>query len=134
MEKQGILSGHGRLVCVKCKNVIVSCRCMQNHKATFGLCARCAPRITSPEYELLLKQEEEKAPPESSEAIAEMPALKTNSWEAMAKALWGLLDDIDTLDDACRDNDANFRKLVRHIQKRRHEYLVSRDGQTLEVP
>ena len=34
-------------------------------------------------------------------------------------ALWQLLDDIDTLDDACRDDDAAFRERVRAVQKKR---------------
>lgn len=34
-------------------------------------------------------------------------------------ALWQLLDDIDTLDDSCRENDAVFRERVRHAQKKR---------------
>lgn len=40
----------------------------------------------------------------------------------VSERLFGLLDDIDTLDDACRDNDAAFRKAVRAVQKRRFEF------------
>lgn len=37
--------------------------------------------------------------------------------------LWRMLDDIDTLDDACRENDAAFRLLVRDIQRKRFDVL-----------
>ena len=37
--------------------------------------------------------------------------------------LWRMLDDIDTLDDACRDNNASFRTLVRDIQRKRFDVL-----------
>lgn len=33
--------------------------------------------------------------------------------------LWALLDDIDTLDDACRGDDSLFRKLARDVQQKR---------------
>lgn len=33
--------------------------------------------------------------------------------------LWELLDDIDTLDDSCREHDGEFRKRVRAVQKKR---------------
>lgn len=33
--------------------------------------------------------------------------------------LWKLLDDIDTLDDACKDNDVEFRKKCYQIQQKR---------------
>lgn len=41
-------------------------------------------------------------------------------WKDTACFLWKLLDDIDTLDDACRENDRAFRDAVREKQKRRH--------------
>ena len=40
---------------------------------------------------------------------------------AAAKFLWDRLDDIDTLDDACRENDKAFRENVRQVQRRRFE-------------
>lgn len=36
-------------------------------------------------------------------------------------ALWQLLDNIDTLDDACREDDGRFRKLSRVHLKQRFE-------------
>jgi len=38
-------------------------------------------------------------------------------------ALWALLDDIDTLDDSCREFDAEFRERVRAVQKKRWDIL-----------
>ena len=54
------------------------------------------------------------------------------TWEERAKALWQLLDDIDTADDACREHDRTFRERVRALVKRRHGILVS-DGHVLSV-
>ena len=48
--------------------------------------------------------------------------------------LWKLLDDIDTLDDACRDNDRSFRGLTRKLQKRRWETGITTDGYGLFMP
>lgn len=39
--------------------------------------------------------------------------------KAQRDALWQLLDDIDTLDDACRSDDLAFRNEVYRIQQRR---------------
>lgn len=47
-----------------------------------------------------------------------------------AEALWQMIDDIDTLDDACRDDDAAFRRLVRGVQQKRHG-LATSDGYRL---
>ena len=44
-----------------------------------------------------------------------------------AEELWQLLDDIDTLDDACRDNDAVFRERVRKRVGKRMG-IMSSDG------
>jgi hypothetical protein len=37
--------------------------------------------------------------------------------------LWKLLDDIDTLDDAVKDNDKAFREHARTIQQKRREIV-----------
>lgn len=50
--------------------------------------------------------------------------------EAAAQFLWKLLDDIDTLDDAARDDDVSFRKNCREIQRRRFE-VGATDGYTV---
>lgn len=44
--------------------------------------------------------------------------------------LWQLLDDIDTIDDAAKDNDKRFRDMVRAVQQRRFEISRS-DGYTV---
>jgi len=45
--------------------------------------------------------------------------------------LWRMLDDIDTLDDACRDNDAAFRALVRDVQRKRFDVLPGPEFESL---
>jgi|UniRef100_A0A6H1ZBV7 hypothetical protein len=53
--------------------------------------------------------------------LSEIP----NAAEKIVK-LWRLLDDIDTLDDACRSNDAAFRAHTRNVQRERF-HIVSGD-------
>ena len=50
--------------------------------------------------------------------------------ETQRQFLWDLLDDIDTLDDACKEHDASFRKRAYAIQRRRYEISTS-DGYTV---
>lgn len=57
-----------------------------------------------------------------------------NELKAIAEGLWKLLDDIDTLDDACRSNDESFRNLTRDVQRKRHGYLICLDSYSLELP
>jgi hypothetical protein len=45
--------------------------------------------------------------------------------------LWQLLDDISTLDDMCKGDDAAFRKNVRRIIEKRTNVGYSEDGHTL---
>lgn len=43
----------------------------------------------------------------------------SNFWRGRASALWMVLDDISTLDDMCKSNDAAFRNLIqKHLEKR----------------
>ena len=56
MEKQGKLVGHGCLKCVRCEQTIISCKCIQAHDVTWGLCETCAPSITEIEYVRLHSQ------------------------------------------------------------------------------
>lgn len=56
--------------------------------------------------------------------------LKCLNWQERAKFLWNLLDDIDTLDDECRNNHMRFRARVRATQQRRKEAAES-DGYVL---
>ena len=55
---------------------------------------------------------------------------RTRSFREIAVELWTLLDHIDTLDDACREDDARFRKRAYEFQQRRHALLRS-DGYRL---
>jgi len=58
-------------------------------------------------------------------------ALVEVEWYAIiARFLWTLLDNIDTLDDAVRDNDSAFRHNTRIQQKRRWE-VGNSDGYTV---
>lgn len=56
------------------------------------------------------------------------------SWEDIAKALWKILDDIDTLPDMLHPSeykmaDKCWRMMIKRAEKR-HQYLLS-DGYTL---
>lgn len=42
-----------------------------------------------------------------------------SKWRRRALALWMLLDDIDTQDDASRSNNAHFRDATRRHQQKR---------------
>lgn len=44
-----------------------------------------------------------------------------------AAALWALLDDIDTLDDMAKGDDAAFRELARTIQQKRFRIMSGED-------
>ena len=60
----------------------------------------------------------------TSISIDRPPGVETNRIEAhTACRLWMLLDAIDTLDDACRDNDADFRLRCRAIQRQRFNII-----------
>lgn len=60
------------------------------------------------------------------------------SHDEIVLRLWMILDWIDTLDDACRSNDADFRDQVRVLVRKRHFYvepseidaLIARFGET----
>jgi hypothetical protein len=69
-----------------------------------------------------------KATPDEIKAIAQGLAEAER-----AERLWKMLDDISTLDDACGDDDAAFRKRAYAIAERRHGELLS-DGYTLTRP
>lgn len=52
-------------------------------------------------------------------------------YKEMACKLWQLLDDISTLDDACKENDASFRKQAMKCAEKRNSFLHSDDGYRL---
>lgn len=45
--------------------------------------------------------------------------MRRETAEKKCYELWRLLDDIDTLDDACKDNNESFRELTHIIQQKR---------------
>jgi len=54
------------------------------------------------------------------------------SWEYIAKALYQILDDIDTTDDMCKENVEAFRNIVMKLQAKKNEFLYSPDGYDLK--
>jgi hypothetical protein len=64
---------------------------------------------------------------------AEMVAREQARVDSMSdrEYLWQLLDDVSTMDDACKGDDAAFRRNVRRIIEKRSYVAVSEDGQTL---
>lgn len=75
--------------------------------------------------------------------IGNGPNLYTETAEALTAAqaeierlkehrqfLWDLLDNIDTLDDACKEHDKSFRERAYRQQRRRYE-ISSSDGYTV---
>lgn len=60
------------------------------------------------------------------------PARAMTPAEAL-RFLFGLLDDIDTLDDACKGDDAAFRRATHKRTKRRWETGITSDGYTLDL-
>ena len=53
---------------------------------------------------------------------------------AIIEALWSIIDDIDTYDDAARSDDAAFRKMVRARQADRWKTGITTDGYALKIP
>ena len=54
------------------------------------------------------------------------------SWEYIAKALYQILDDIDTADDMCRENAEAFRNVVMKLLAKKNQYLYSLDGYVVQ--
>ena len=51
--------------------------------------------------------------------------------DRVARYLWSLLDDIDTLDDSCRTDALLFRESVRRVQQKRFKVGTVDDGQEI---
>ena len=47
--------------------------------------------------------------------------------------LWGIIDDIDSQDDACKDNDSAYRKRVSKLQSLRWDTGIKSDGHSLTL-
>lgn len=58
---------------------------------------------------------------------------KAEKYKQTAEQLWDLLDEISTFDDACKSDDAAFRKMIYQVAERRHEIIKS-DGYNLIWP
>ena len=54
------------------------------------------------------------------------------TWEQIALALYGILDDIDTADDMCKENAIAFRNMVMKLQAKKNILLQSPDGYRVE--
>lgn len=54
------------------------------------------------------------------------------TWEQIARALYSILDDIDTASDICKENLQAYQDLVCSIQTKRFQYMNSPDGFRLE--
>lgn len=52
----------------------------------------------------------------------------------MVEFLFGLLDDIDTMDDLAKDNDVAYRAQVRRLQAKRWKTGITTDGYILTIP
>jgi len=59
--------------------------------------------------------------------------MSEQKWKERAEALWQLLDDIDTLDDAVKNDDTEFRRLALEYSYKRNAILYSPDGYKLVV-
>lgn len=66
------------------------------------------------------------------EQISQIKDSKNMTWEQIAHALYQILDDIDTCDDACRENAESFRSNVMRLQAKKNQYLFSPDGYDLQ--
>ena len=53
-----------------------------------------------------------------------------DTWETIARALFNLLDDIDTHDDLAKDNEQLYRNLVRKSHTERFKFATT-DGYTV---
>ena len=63
-----------------------------------------------------------------------MPLPNYHGLAQIAVQLWRLLDDIDTLDDACRDDHEAFRRIVRSVQRRRFDLMSEKLFEMLSNP
>ncbi len=53
------------------------------------------------------------------------------NWEAIARALWGLLDDIDTAGDMFKPERQAHERYVQAKANKRNDYMHSPDGYAL---
>jgi len=75
---------------------------------------------TVKEIRQTLRETADSSPPPQSDDMARLVQQRD--------ALWALLDNIDTLDDSCRDNDRTFRNMVRRWQRTRFDIFNPDDA------
>ena len=83
--------------------------------------------------DLVMKNQELESYLSIQEAKADMMSSKVDLVTWVATKLWCLLDDIDTLDDSCRNNHLKFRDRVRRTQQRRTLYATFDDDHTFKI-
>jgi len=55
--------------------------------------------------------------------LLELKEAKGMTWEAVAKALYQILEGIDTVDDMCKGDIQKFRDVMMKLQARKNQYL-----------
>jgi hypothetical protein len=91
------------------------------------------PVVTAIENLELVRGEENAEPPHQDSQPTtpyvqwQKEKTRASKLEEIAQFLFSLLDTIDALDDAARNNDGGFRDQVRKVQQRRFE-VASTDG------
>lgn len=60
-----------------------------------------------------------------------IPKAEPMSWEGIARALFTILDDIDTADDLAKGNETLYRNLVRRHHRDRFRYADT-DGYSVK--
>ncbi len=61
-------------------------------------------------------------------AQREADAIRPVDYEAIARFLFDVIDEIDTVDDWAKGNDVAYRRNVKIIQQRRFEVVAVCDG------
>ena len=110
-------------------------------KKVFEYAMRHVPSTRQAFRESIDQIEREQAPQPVAQPIVMIPApildcIQTDFQRVLKERdqLWQLLDNIDTLDDACRERDDKFRELSRVHLKKRFEILLPSANDVLERP
>jgi hypothetical protein len=96
-----------------------------------SVCHQCAGHLSLGDLDGISVEDEAGNVLLSEPSFHETQLDNARRFRASAEALWKLLDDISTLDDVCREDDAAFRNAVRKVQQERGQYAESHDGHTL---
>jgi len=71
-------------------------------------------------------------PPDKPPTPKQIERVRGMTWEQIAKALYQMLDDIDTASDMCKENLQAFQDMVLKKQQEKNLYLISPDGYGLK--